>query len=861
MAVDGELRKGERRAGVARRLSEKLRVVGSRLVLATIVVGCGSASEEPKAPEPKRAVGVSRERARGTDANLTLLGRIEEGTWGPHRFRGRDVDCAIWAVAAGEGSGVYRRDLREGLRTERLSDVPAGLRFSSGHLDERGTLSLAFVHGSDRTNFLSVARLAKDSTTLSPRQLVVETPSPILWAKTVDVAGKALVLWAERGAAGADLYARSFDDASLGEVRRVVRGAVSWQFDRAWGRLLLVTAEGKKDDRALVARFLDGEGTTTGAPKTLVGRLSILDELDFVVGRDRVLVAVSERRVHGTRLATLVLGSDLNVLSPLAPMTKPRGTQLLERLLVDESRENWAAVWEEPGREEGTHRHSLLALLDSSGRPRSSFARLSVPAGGFRPELALGGDGSVSFLFAGNPKSGVHGVVFGRGYFDGRNAEASEWFVTDRPLGLGWDLGFSGGEVSGLVATAESSPLVYGFRGPGSVAAPAPWEVEAIEALPRVVSEEIVATLPELSTLRARAVTGGVLASWLSYFDPSVPETMKEPRAPDGRPAPMRAWVKSQFLATRGEELALSEEAVISYRARSLGGLGVVPVGTRFLYGWAAIDGREPGLFLTLVDAVGRKVEQKMVAKSSGEITDIAVLALPSGFLVAWVDARGSSPDLYALRVDDKLRPIGQEIRLSDGLVDPTGVTLVRLGGRALLAYVDHRQDESASDLFLLPLVAETGQPASLARRLFPSPEHTFSPLLVPAEPGEGALLAWLEAGEPGSARGRLLAVELDGEGRPVASPAALPIAGEVRSFDARRSGTRTEVVFTVAREGRGELWGALVGDAHPPRLLTTLEGPPSQTVAPALAGSYVLVADRKGGGPTNLRALALEFE
>src|SRR5690606_14932611 len=131
------------------------------------------------------------------------------------------------------------------------------------------------------------------------------------------------------------------------------------------------------------------------------------------------------------------------------------------------------------------------------------------------------------------------------------------------------------------------------------------------------------------------------------YTTPSAP-------APDGRRAPVRARLENQVIACDASSVASNQ--VISYRARSLGGVELsFRNENQGLMVWAALDGAAPQMFATLLDAQGHKVQQEMVTKSTGEITDVNVIAVESGYIVAWVESTGNRAEVWAMPLSEQL--------------------------------------------------------------------------------------------------------------------------------------------------------------------------------------------------------------
>ena len=143
------------------------------------------------------------------------------------------------------------------------------------------------------------------------------------------------------------------------------------------------------------------------------------------------------------------------------------------------------------------------------------------------------------------------------------------------------------------------------------------------------------------------------------------------------RPPHLRHFISSAVDTAR-------QACSISLRARSLAGVALAPGRhgeAEALLVWSAIDQRQPQVFLTLVSATGKKLRQKMLTRSPGEVSDIAAVNVGDGWLVAWVDERSKDPEVYVTRVNRQLVRAGPEHRLtrSPGAVKSTWVILPRM--------------------------------------------------------------------------------------------------------------------------------------------------------------------------------------
>jgi len=220
------------------------------------------------------------------------------------------------------------------------------------------------------------------------------------------------------------------------------------------------------------------------------------------------------------------------------------------------------------------------------------------------------------------------------------------------------------------------------------------------------------------------------------------------------------------------------------------------------------------------------------------------VVAVDKGYLVAWVDARDGTPELFAALVDEQTNGVGPQVRLTRGAEDPTGVTIAKVGSKVLVGWADARggSQPGRADVFvevLDPLhLAESSEP----RRIAASDAHSHSPILTPLD-GGSLMLSYIDAvpnplaPEPSS----LVFVEVDADARIVSSPARLAFEDEVKAHGIEcRSGTCR--VAALADDGRDTrvVLGEWQGGKTRAREVERIFGRDAQSVPPQVAGDAV---------------------
>jgi hypothetical protein len=318
------------------------------------------------------------------------------------------------------------------------------------------------------------------------------------------------------------------------------------------------------------------------------------------------------------------------------------------------------------------------------------------------------------------------------------------------------------------------------------------------------------------------------------------------------------------------QESVTLQRGTISYRARSLGGVRLVPPsGARGLLAWSAIDGAVPQVFATIVDPAGKRLQQKMLTHSPGEIADVAAIRVGSGYLLAWVDGRLGELEVFAERLDENLNSIGGARRISVGARSPSGVELLSVGSHVFCVWSDARDAglSGAADLYLALLGEADGKLLGPAHSLGESRGHEHSPRLALGAGPRGtaaALVAYIgsQVGDATSGQSapapvggaifvQYLAADgkLEGESQAVGGPnTATDLAMECSA-----SGCHLVVVAApqASQIGSGNLWGVNLPFVGKPQAtkLHPLVASGESGVHPTLVGTEVFFADRSPHG------------
>lgn len=839
--------------------------------LALLFVACGgSSARSPSSPDasPSTGTGPSVEEGRGD----WLVASVPRGTFGPHWARRNKARLAVWAVPQGAASGWYSLSLPADDALPgaplRLGDVPSELRMMQLRPDGSG-FTLLTARRVQEAHLIEAYQLGPEGVLRSGPHLLGESPASILWLDAIPTPRGALVVWAERVEGGADVYVvPSGPLGADGPPRRLVRRAVAWQL-AAFGRsAALATVEDTATGRDVFVHFVGDDGRDAAPAARVSSNQSAQPEVDLWVHRERSVIAWTEQRASGRRLMLAELGRDGSLKHPPWPATPPRGDQTLIELIGSADGGPVYVAWEEQARRPLSGSTIALARIGEPGMPlEGPAAEIDVHGyDGTLPLFAAHARGVLAATRApvcpkgeatcqGNEDAvvAIHldedltpaGVVPVRA---GASSASAEFLWDLECEEECWALTAPGAEV-GSPSRATHVHFTRLPRDPG-------WHSPAYRVrghtLPHTERQLRVSTALPLEGLQAWQGPQGPVLAWLSYFDPWTPWVTPKKPAPDGRLAPVRAILRAQGLVTDAdqEEVRVAAEETISWRAHSPGGLSVAPGrDSERLLLWSALDGGQPQVFGTLVDEQGKRLRQRMLTRTAGEVQNVAAVRLDSSWLLAWVDGRDGANHVYGLRVDDRLEALGSEVPLSRATRDPTGVHLLRRGELVLATWSDvSTLDVNVSgDIYLALLSAHDGRVLTQARRITTTPLHSHSPRLVPY--GRGSLLAWLEVDHDTDEPPALLVLELDEAGRPLGRPRSIHVEGRPATFTLDCEDVCRAVV-TVDRGSRGELWGLRwahgeLSSAEPSvRLLTTLAGRQAEAVAPVLLGDSVFYVD-----------------
>jgi hypothetical protein len=800
---------------------------------------------------------------------------------GPYVGRDGDLSLAAWAEAGSGGrilfataiapGGVPGKPARIGNLAPEL-DLVLVRGFGAASAKTAGHPRFAVVttrRTEQKTQVIVTALSAEGATAWGPTVLA-ERAAHVLWVGFVVAGETPLLLWAEQpsGAkAGESAVLYGLPVSVDGKATPVVitGKACVWQVAVVSGQAALAAVKPSANGCATGTVTLDLLGASGKSEKSIeLGGRAALD-LDLVASPDAFVLAWSDREQLEPRAFTAVVDAHGSVRSPAGAAVPALGEQAVVALTAGASPSAPAfLVWENVTDRPGSARFFEISALNSAGRASGAHSRLLYgKVDGGAPELAPFGGGVAALTLA--PACGADDSCEGNlpvPTFVALDASlklrASEPLLLDalggRAADLGWGLTCQASSCFALAAPGRSPATLFSVPLP---LRPSPYRAAAEESAPlekpRVVASDVLLRTPApLSQIAVGELSGRNLVGYVTDFDPTTPWQKLTKPAEDGRLEPLRARVALRAFAADGARAALADEQAISLRAHSLGGLSLLTDASAAkdsLALWTGLDKGDPQVFLTFVGPDGKRGQQRMLTRKTGETSDVAGLAVDGGYLVAWVDERSGDAEIYATRVSRTLEKSSPEQRITTADGAASELRLTRIGGKPYAVWADARAAEQPgwADIygaFLRP--TDAGRDGG-EHRLSSTRPHSFAPQV--SDLGGTPVLAWLEEGADQTPASVRLAT-LSNSGELTGNVSVVPIEGAPRGLGLSCKDVSCRVAVTVEADGRGELYGfewRPSSESHPTKL-SGLGSPGAAAVAPLVRGNLIYVADLRDG-------------
>lgn len=852
-----------------------------------LVAGCAASGPSGNASGAgqRPASGGTGARAAGPGRpglKALQLAQLPAGTIGPYVGEGDDARLVVWAEAVG-GQREWRALI---IRATGEVKSPVTLAKTSGSVGlvavrqqlsgEHRSAGYIVLFSTEQAgeHRLSVLLVGPNGEFHGGPFPIAESQDPLLWVEAIATEKTSLLLWASRQGQTAEIQGRPIDATGQPSAasRSLVTGVTAWQavaFDQ--GVALGVVRATRQDRLGTV------EVRTFGQKLDLNGQAVVISpkptaqaDLDMASIGEQLLVAWSDRRDRAAQLYGSALDKRGRLVTPPRLLTPDHTEQSLVHMVPAKGADYGYLIWEdllESSREkrqliigtvhEGARVGPARAVLDVQGPPPqdNEFVATQNELLALTPARAcLPGQCPVDQIF---PQ-----VV----RFDPRLNVASSHplaleAIGGKPALFGWGLSCSPDGCGSLAALGQDPTPVFWV----SLDRPLVGWIPAARRLgspgePRLGRWGVLEDSKPLSDVAVARLDSRMLAATVTYFDPTTPYERPSKPAPDGRFAPVRALLKVQPVGIQ------AEPTVISYRARSLGGVALSTDTQRrgqALLAWTAIDNKEPQVFATIVSETGRRLGQRMLTHSAGDVSDVAATAVSDGWVVGWVDERHGDPEVYAAKVDRALVRTAPERRITQAPGGASGLSLTTKGDEVWMVWSDAKgNDQGLGDIFLSRVSAGNAKPITEAERLYATKAHSFAPVIQ--QVGEGAVVAWLEAPplfETETGSGGVMSGKLGAVGRWVAKPKLHSTSGPPTGLALTCDQQGCWGVVTARSEDKSELSGFSMDEAGSITSLSrwgALSGSAGQTPPLAAVARTALVGDLLSQDRMRLRTVEL---
>jgi hypothetical protein len=848
----------------------------------------GPETEPVRTPRPRADHGEA-ERARRDALAAERIAMVPGGTFGPYVGARPEGLIAAWAaevsgkrrwmtVAVGD-DGKALADPKTVADAPPEVDLVAVRPLSSGEASGFVLLASSRAFSGERVDLLALGLRGELAGGPTPLASAV---SDVVWVDAVPTPSGAIAMWAVRREDRADLFGVQI--GSSGNVKEepslLVEGVRAWQVTKAPGGAAIATLTAGKtrsESGPIRLTFVDGEGHVDKKSLVVATGTTAEPDLDLAHIGDHFVLAWSDRRDLEPRLYGAVVDANGNLSKAPAPLGVPFGSQSVLRVVPPESDGGPAFLaWENLVERRAASRAVRLATLSENGVLGDASALLQMSSEDAMPELSATAKGIAALTLAPACKRrepcpsdrAVPTFV----QFDGAlDVVASEPVRIDaqggEPVDLAWGLTCRRLECLALgAAPASPAAPVYAVKlgGISDVWEPPARRVNDAPA-PRATRMETVGVSDTVAELAAARVGASSLVAWVSYFDPSIAFAKSKTVGPDGKMEPPRAVVRVRALPDAG---ATTEPTVVSYRAHSPGGVALAagdPAKSEALLAWVGIDNKLTQVFLTLVGADGKKISQKMLTHGKDGVSDVALAFVGDGWVVGWVDERGTSSEIHVAKVDRSLKAVVPERRVGATVSTATGPQLLARGEHVFLVWSDARGPSAGvADVFAARLSVKDLSAVGPEHGIVSTPTHSRSPAV--AAFGEGAVVAWVEDSPQGGehAPSTLMIARLDSGAELVAGSAIdLSLSGSPEGVGLACGKAGCQVAVTAAAGESGGLEGLEWrpdGEVHPTRLLN-LESRPRDAFGPFVLGSEVFYADESRPSDARVRRLGVTWE
>lgn len=723
--------------------------------------------------------------ARGRHGGLLVAQRGNEWLAGP--------------ISLGPGSAVRATDAKRGLQPVASLDAarPVGERPRSALVALGDGYILSWVDGG-RT---SVWVLELDARGVPRGKAVSVTTgeSAIAWLGIVSGSGAGYVLWETKSSNASQLRVATLSSGTP-RATTITKAAHAWHPSAGPRGLAVAYVTDVVGERGRVELIqVEKDGSVGKAVRVSADSSAQLD-VQVAATRDGAVVAWTDSRRSETRVLSAFVDGSGTVVGP-EPAVPPVGSAALLTLVPSSDHERALVAWQTGAAPPLALGRAQLGVLDGHGRPTAARAEVWMQ-GPRLPHIVADGNGWATLTLAPMLRDedatapDDHTVRLVPSYvrldasLDVRGAGPVRIDALAAHGGVPLEVGAldCSAQRCTLVAKSEGTPqLLLLVELPASAHGYKSAATKLQDAGPPVAKalESLADTdAPIAEVVAARLRDGRTLVAWVTHVGA---ESSSEP-------APAAATLGYRFISEQG---ALGEAQFLSRRAVSAGGVSVAALeeptkgkdDAVAVIAWAGPDAGSTQVYLTRLDARGKKASQKTITKirrakrgpAPNDVYDIEVVADgQGGVVVGWSDAREGNLGIYVARVDRQLEKHKPELRISSNgkVLGPgaTEVTLASAGERVLVAWSEAR-DGHAADVYTA-LLSSALEPVATARAMDVSPGHSRTPRWV-GGPGARALV-WIDEPVEGGDGGALRMVAIGDGTEPTTAVRRITMAGRV---------------------------------------------------------------------------------
>jgi hypothetical protein len=293
----------------------------------------------------------------------------------------------------------------------------------------------------------------------------------------------------------------------------------------------------------------------------------------------------------------------------------------------------------------------------------------------------------------------------------------------------------------------------------------------------------------------------------------------------------------------------------ITTRALPVGGVALAAAGKPddgAVLAWVARENGHAQVHVTKLDKRGKKTNDALFTTVAADSSDVAIVRVKQGYLVAWVDTRNKNGEVYAAIINTELMRITREERITTAPGDASDVTLALVGENVVCAWADPRDsaDDGFADIYVAALSAHDGKKIAPETRLLPTATHSRSPQIMAA--GDKAFIAWVEdvpATPDATAPAALGAMLASVDAKAAIATAPVRLAPSARGAAVSVTLGKGKVPYAIAaRSSPDDValdWFDLSHEKpSAPVPLGVLDGPPSMDVSLATSGEALYFSD-----------------